>query len=181
MRFSLRNLLLFVACCAVALTALLWATREYRRQLNIRRHLESRGAGWVNFTRTESTYQTNVGFFQPISNELDEFRELGKVEFKCFRVTADTIAKLESVEHIEHIFFISCDINDEDIHPLANVSSVSGLLFWNANISDESIKTIAKIPGLQSVAFINTAVTAEGVEALKVARPEVEVFRRSLP
>ena len=175
MRFTLRSLFLFVTCCAVALSVLLWATTEYRRQLGIRGHLKSIGASWVGFTPTETTYQTNVVFTHPISDDLDDYRELGFVEFKGFAVTAESIEKLEALERIDGVYFISCDIHDEDIYPLANVASLPRLIFWNVKISDNSIETIAKIPGLQRASFKATAVTANGIEYLKAARPEIEV------
>ena len=175
MRFTLRSLFLFVACCSILISALLWATREYRRQLGIRRHLQSLGASWVGFTPTETTCQTNVVFGQPISNGLDDYRELGFIEFKGFDVTAESVEKLEALERIERVLFVSCHIQDEDIDPLANVRNLPLLIFWNARISDNSIETIAKVPGLQKVCFKNTAVTASGIRSLKTARPEVEV------
>ncbi len=153
---------------------LLWLTIDFRRQTAIREDLMSQGAAWVGFTSGESDFESTVLYTKPIVADLRHHDRLKTVELKGYDVTPDCIERLSKLGHIDNLYFISCDLCDDDLVHLPE-TVVKNLLFWNANISDAAIDTIVQIRTLKKVCFKTTSVTLQGVEKLQSALPELEI------
>jgi hypothetical protein len=177
MRYSLRSLISIVTCVAIVLAVAMMLTMTLRRQLAIREDLKSRGASWVGFASAENDLLPNVLYQNSVVDDFQLHERFGTVELKCFDVTPECIERLCSVEHIDSLYIISCDLCDEDLVHLPKMN-VTNLLFWNANITDSVVDTLSRTTGLRKITLISTKLTPQGVEKLQAALPHVKIFSR---
>jgi hypothetical protein len=66
-------------------------------------------------------------------------------------------------------------ISDDDLKELHKVQDLKGLDLQGAQITDEGLQEIAKLKSLVSVTLTGTPTTIEGRDALRKARPDMEV------
>lgn len=175
MQYSIRKLLLLVTCIGIVVGVGLMLTKTWRRQLGIRQDLKSQGASWVSFTSSELGSVPNVGFYQPITNEIQHYDHLGQVELKLYNVTPQCIKKLSSVRQIDRLCLISCMLSDDDLAYLSDLR-VTQLVFLHTNISNESIENIAKVQGVKSIMFIKAPMSPQAVEKLRAKLPDVRIL-----
>lgn len=176
MRFSIRSLFVLIAVCSLALSFGLWVTQEYRRQLQVRRELESVGAGWVGFVSADDAVLTNVVFGREVTEDLENTSRFHTIELKGFEVTNDCLDRLANLDHIEQLMFVSCELSSEDASSLTRYKDTSTVIFWNVQVADDIIPTVKRISGLKRVAFKTTSVTQPAIKALREALPDLDVI-----
>jgi hypothetical protein len=177
MRFSLRSIFVVVTAAAMALGIALYATKDYRERMALRRELLSNGA---QFASVDVDRSIGLLFVKPItSNEFKKHKEIERIELQGFAVTEGSLMNLAGLESVRLLLFQSCTITQaQELAPLSEIGTLRSLLFWNTPIDDSFIDTIATLPGLESVDFHNTKVTEAGVNRLRSARPKVKVTNR---
>jgi hypothetical protein len=177
MRFSLRSVFLTFAVIAVGLALVLYVTKDYRERMAIRASILSHGA---SFARVNPGNSIGVLFTEPVASpDIARYGTIETIEFKGIRIESESLGNLTGLEHVDVMLFQMCTIDHpEELTPLSRIGGIHSLLFWNTSISDTSIDIIATIRGIKVVDFFNTLVTKEGVDRLRKARPEIEVFLR---
>ena len=174
MQFTLRKLMATVTGIAIVLAVVMMLTITWRRQLVIQQVLKTNGASWVGFPSVDAELLPSVLYEHPITDDFQHQERMGTVELKCYDVTPQCLNRLGTLEHIDNLIFINCDLCDDDIVALPAIH-LDTVLFWNANITDASIETIARIHGLKRVTFKTTNVSPQGIQRLQTALPGVEI------
>jgi hypothetical protein len=174
MQFSLRKLMATVSGIAIVLAVVMMLTITWRRQLTIQHGLKTNGASWVGFPSADARLLPSVLYERPIAENFQHQERMGTVELKCYDVTPQCLNRLGTLEHIENLYFINCDLCDDDLVALPAIH-LDTVLFWNANITDASIDTIAKAHDLKKVTFKTTNVSPQGIQRLQTALPGVEI------
>lgn len=173
MQFTLRQLLGTVTVVAVALSVLMYATRNHREQLAIRVQLESMGAYSVGFGQDNSII--SAAFHEPVASpDIARFKKLSTLDFKGAHVTSESLENLAGLEHVGLMLLTSCDVQDEDLLPLKKIGGIRILSLCHTNITDSSIDIIAAIPGLEWVDVSDTLITQSGIQRLRTARPSIK-------
>ncbi len=174
MQFSLRNLMATVTGIAIVLAVVMMLTITWRRQLIIQQGLKTSGASWVGFPSTDAQLLPSVMYERPITDDFQHQVRMGTVELKCYDVTPQCLNRLGTLEHIDNLYFINCDLCDADIVALPTIH-LNTVLFWNVNITDASIETIAQAHDLKKITFKTTNVSPQGIQRLQTALPGVEI------
>ncbi len=183
MQFTLRQLLGAVTLISIALSLVMYATREYCERLAIRSELMSIGAYSVGFGEENSI--VSAAFHEPVaSTDIARFKKFAVLDFKGADVTSESLDNLAGLEHVGMMLLILCDVQDEHLPPLEKIGGIRILSLCHTRITDASIDTIAEIPGLEWVDVSDTLITQDGIDRLRAARPSIKIeplFRSSQP
>lgn len=173
MRFTLRRMFAAVTVLAVALTLMMYFTKEYRRQLAIRSDLQKIGAYSVRIGPSNSI---QASFHKPVAAPgISNYREIAVLDFKEAHVTTASLDNLSGLERVGVVTFSLSDVRDEHIPQLKRIGRIQHLSLNNTKVTDACIDALIDLPDLESVATANTSMTQSGLDRLRDARPSLKV------
>jgi hypothetical protein len=181
--FGVRGLLLLVLLAAIPLGLLAPAMRRYATVQHIRayggavlnRGVLDREAEWsVDFINIAGKPILDDATFVRIAPTLSQLPRLELLAAPS-KLTESGLAVLATLSNLQCLSLAGTSFTDAGVNALTQSNSVAILDLSAAQLSDEALASLGKMRSLRYLLLEGSTVTQKGVQAFRVARPDVEV------
>lgn len=108
---------------------------------------------------------------------LGAFVHLEKLTLNNTQITDAGLEHLKSLVNLKKLYLVDTSITDAGIESIKSLPALEILSLVGTKITDEGLKHLESLDALRSVFLAGTGVTDEGVQALREARPMLEIIR----
>lgn len=176
-RFTLKRLVLAVACIAVLLAPLAWRKQLLQQQSHAVDELRAKGAvvwyrhEWDEFNQPTYQVVSPNNWLDYLLGE-NSSAEADFVSFVEYAGSSQELGALANLPYLKEVAFVHGSVDEELIDILCQIPNLETLNLSDTNVDDRALERLAQQPHLEYLNIMGSKVTPEGVRTFHAARPD---------